>query len=121
MAFAVAASRVGESSNSSSVNPQQAAAEHVNGVVGKVEREAATARDPHHGVVLPEHRGARGHSGLDDVRRSGTEGGPNLVALAMSGWVENLRALPDATVELKGGASRPVHARAVTGEDRERM
>ena len=70
-------------------------------------------------------------------RRSGTEraailgyveDGANLVTLAMNGWGEkdpawwlNLRALPDATVELKGGATRAVHAREATGEERERL
>ena len=46
----------------------------------------------------------------------------------MNGWGEkdpawwlNLRALPDATVELKGGANRAVHAREATGEERERL
>ena len=59
----------GESSKSSAREPEQAAAEHVNGVVRQVEREAATAQDPHHGVVLPQHRGARGDPRLDDAGR----------------------------------------------------
>jgi len=70
-------------------------------------------------------------------RRSGTERAAilgyvedrqNLVTLAMNGWGEkdpawwlNLRALPDATVELKGGASRHVRAREADGEERERL
>ena len=68
-------------------------------------------------------------------RRSGTEraailgyveDGANLVTLAMNGWDEkdpawwlNLRAQPDAIVELKGGADRAVHAREARGEERD--
>ena len=70
-------------------------------------------------------------------RRSGTEraaiigyveDGTNLVTLAMNGWDEkdpawwlNLRAQPDAAVELKGGTTRAVHAREAVGEERERL
>ena len=70
-------------------------------------------------------------------RRSGTEraailgyveDGPNLVTLAMNGWGVkdpawwlNLRALPHATVELKGGTNRHVRAREAVGEERERL
>jgi deazaflavin-dependent oxidoreductase (nitroreductase family) len=70
-------------------------------------------------------------------RRSGTqraailgyvEDGQNIVTLAMNGWGEadpawwlNLKTRPDATVELKGGASRSVHAREAMGEERERL
>jgi F420H(2)-dependent quinone reductase len=56
------------------------------------------------------------------------EDGANLVTLAMNGWDEkdpawwlNLRALPHAAVELKGGASRQVRAREATGEERDRL
>jgi deazaflavin-dependent oxidoreductase (nitroreductase family) len=55
------------------------------------------------------------------------EDGPNLVTLAMNGWMEaepawwlNLLARPDATVELKG-ASRAVRARSANGEERARL
>jgi deazaflavin-dependent oxidoreductase (nitroreductase family) len=55
------------------------------------------------------------------------EDGPNLVTLAMNGWMEaepawwlNLLAKPDATVELKG-ASRAVRARSAHGEERARL
>ncbi len=56
------------------------------------------------------------------------EDGPNLVALAMNGWQEgqpawwrNLEAHPDAVVRLSGRASRPVRARPVSGEERDRL
>jgi deazaflavin-dependent oxidoreductase (nitroreductase family) len=56
------------------------------------------------------------------------EDGPNLVTLAMNGWADpepawwhNLQAQPDAKVGLKGGEERLVHARAATGEERERL
>jgi deazaflavin-dependent oxidoreductase (nitroreductase family) len=55
------------------------------------------------------------------------EDGPNLVTLAMNGWGEaepawwlNLQAAPDTTVELADGP-RAVHARAATGEERDRL
>jgi F420H(2)-dependent quinone reductase len=55
------------------------------------------------------------------------EDGPNLVTVAMNGWMEgdpawwtNLQANPDATVELKG-ERRNVRARAAVGEERERL
>ena len=55
------------------------------------------------------------------------EDGPNLVTMAMNGWMEpepawwlNLQAHPDTTVELKTGR-RAVHGRAATGEERERL
>jgi deazaflavin-dependent oxidoreductase (nitroreductase family) len=55
------------------------------------------------------------------------EDGPNLVTLAMNGWADrdpawwlNLRADPDATVDV-GDGPRPVRARAATGLDRERL
>ena len=55
------------------------------------------------------------------------EDGPNLVTLAMNGWMApepawwlNLQAKPDALVELKG-ETRRVRARAAHGEERERL
>ena len=55
------------------------------------------------------------------------EDGPDLTALAMNGWADpepawwlNLQAHPDTTVVLPGGP-RAVHARAATGEERERL
>lgn len=54
--------------------------------------------------------------------------GANLVTLAMNGWDEghpawwlNLEAHPDATVRLAHHRPVPVHARAATGEERERL
>jgi F420H(2)-dependent quinone reductase len=56
------------------------------------------------------------------------EDGPNLVTLAMNGWGApepawwlNLQATPDATVDLKGGGTRPVRARIATDEERPRL
>jgi deazaflavin-dependent oxidoreductase (nitroreductase family) len=91
------------------------------------------------GLALP--KGPGGQFGLLRLkttgRRSGTEraaiigyveDGPNFVTLAMNGWGEkdpawwlNLRGLPHATVELKGGANRHVRAREATGEERQRL
>jgi len=55
------------------------------------------------------------------------EDGPDLVALAMSGWGRgepawwlNLKAHPDARVDLVGGR-RLVHARAAVGQERSRL
>ena len=55
------------------------------------------------------------------------EDGPNLVSLAMNGWGQgepawwlNLRARPDATVDLVGGR-RMVRAHAATGDERARL
>jgi F420H(2)-dependent quinone reductase len=55
------------------------------------------------------------------------EDGPNLVTLAMNGWMEaepawwlNLLARPDATIELKG-ATLAVRARIAVGEERARL
>jgi len=55
------------------------------------------------------------------------EDGPNLVTLAMNGWGDgepawwlNLRAHPDATVELTDG-SRPVRGRAAVDAERARL
>jgi len=69
-------------------------------------------------------------------RRSGTEriailgyheDGPNVVTVAMNGWMEgdpawwlNLQAHPDATIELNGQTLR-VRARAAAGAERERL
>ena len=55
------------------------------------------------------------------------EDGPNLVTMAMNGWAEpepawwlNLRAEPDASVDLPGG-SRAVRARAADKDERPRL
>lgn len=55
------------------------------------------------------------------------EDGPNLVTMAMNGWGEgdpawwlNLRAHPDAVVEVRGGR-RHVRGRAAAGGERERL
>jgi F420H(2)-dependent quinone reductase len=55
------------------------------------------------------------------------EDGPNLVTMAMNGWMApdpgwwlNLQARPEATVVLKG-ESRRVRARAAAGEERTRL
>ncbi len=55
------------------------------------------------------------------------EDGPNLVTMAMNGWMEpdpawwlNLQAGPEVTVQLKTG-TRAVRGRAATGEERERL
>lgn len=90
------------------------------------------------GLAHPKPSGQFGYLRLKTVgRRSGVEravilgyvdDGPNLVTLAMNGWADpepawwlNLRAQPDAIVELKGGTLRPVRARASEGEERERL
>jgi deazaflavin-dependent oxidoreductase (nitroreductase family) len=90
---------------------------------------------------LARPKGPSGRFGLLRLmtvgRRSGAErsailgyveDGANLVTLAMNGWDEkdpawwlNLRAQPDATVELKGATTRAVHAREAVGEERERL
>ena len=95
--------------------------------------------DGRRGLALPQ--GPGGKFGLMRLkttgRRSGTEraailgyveDGANLVTLAMNGWAEkdpawwlNLRALPHARVELKGGTNRHVRAREAAGEERERL
>lgn len=56
------------------------------------------------------------------------EDGPNLVTLAMNGWIEghpawwlNLQAQPEAVVRLDGQQPRPVRARAAEGQERERL
>ncbi|WP_421732788.1 nitroreductase/quinone reductase family protein [Cellulomonas sp.] len=56
------------------------------------------------------------------------EDGPNLVALAMNGWIEghpawwlNLEAHPDAVVRLDGRQPQPVRARTAVGQERERL
>jgi F420H(2)-dependent quinone reductase len=55
------------------------------------------------------------------------EDGPNLITMAMNGWADgepawwlNLRAYPDARVDLADG-SRPVRARAAEGDERSRL
>jgi deazaflavin-dependent oxidoreductase (nitroreductase family) len=55
------------------------------------------------------------------------EDGPNLVTVAMNGWMEgdpawwlNLQAQSNATIELKG-ETRKVRARAAVGAERERL
>ena len=55
------------------------------------------------------------------------EDGPNLVTLAMNGWMEgepawwlNLKERPDATIEMVDGP-RVIHAREAVGEERERL
>jgi deazaflavin-dependent oxidoreductase (nitroreductase family) len=91
------------------------------------------------GLAHPKGRGGKfGLLRLKTVgRRSGTEraaiigyveDGTSLVTLAMNGWAEkdpawwlNLRALPHAVVELKGGTSRQVRAREATGDERKRL
>ena len=56
------------------------------------------------------------------------EDGPNLVLMAMNGWAEpapawwlNLRAHPDAIVDLPGGSVREVTAREAKGDERSRL
>ena len=56
------------------------------------------------------------------------EDGDEPVVLAMNGWEEgppawwlNLEANPDAVIRSKGRPERPVRAREVEGEDRERL
>ncbi len=56
------------------------------------------------------------------------EDGPNFVSMAMNGWGAaepawwlNLRAHPEAVVELSGGARLAVVARAAAGAERERL
>jgi deazaflavin-dependent oxidoreductase (nitroreductase family) len=55
------------------------------------------------------------------------EDGPNLIGLAMNGWADgepawwlNLRAHPEARVDLAGGP-RPVRGRAAEGDERSRL
>src|SRR5262245_22132174 len=56
------------------------------------------------------------------------EDGPNLVTLAMNGWGApepawwlNLQARPEATIDLKGGETRPIRARIATEDERPRL
>jgi deazaflavin-dependent oxidoreductase (nitroreductase family) len=56
------------------------------------------------------------------------EDGSNLVTLAMNGWGNgdpawwlNLKGRPDATVELKGGATRAIRACEAVGDERRRL
>jgi deazaflavin-dependent oxidoreductase (nitroreductase family) len=55
------------------------------------------------------------------------EDGPNLVTLAMNGWMEgepawwlNLKATPQATIEMVDGR-KAIHAREAQGEERDRL
>jgi F420H(2)-dependent quinone reductase len=91
------------------------------------------------GLAHPKGPGGQfGYLRLKTIgRRSGTErvaivgyveDGANLVTLVMNGWSEpdpawwlNLKARPEATVELKGGATRTVRAHEATGEERQRL
>ena len=67
-------------------------------------------------------------SGKDRIAILGYhEDGPNIVTVAMNGWMEgdpawwvNLQARPDATIELKGQTLK-VRARAAAGEERARL
>lgn len=89
------------------------------------------------GLAHPNPGGQFGYLRLTTIgRRSGKErvailgyvqDGANLVTLAMNGWADpdpawwlNLRARPEATVELKGGTQR-VRARAAAGDERQRL
>jgi deazaflavin-dependent oxidoreductase (nitroreductase family) len=89
-------------------------------------------------VWLPTPGGRFGALRLRTIgRRSGRERAAilgyfeddaNLVTLAMNGWADpdpawwlNLRANPDAVVDLAGGVSRAVRGRAADGEERERL
>ena len=56
------------------------------------------------------------------------EDGRNLVTLAMNGWDEghpawwlNVEAHPEVVVRLPHQVARPMHARAATGEERDRL
>ncbi len=56
------------------------------------------------------------------------EDGPNIVTVAMNGWMEgdpawwvNLQAKPDTTIELKGQTLRVRARAAAAGEERERL
>jgi deazaflavin-dependent oxidoreductase (nitroreductase family) len=90
------------------------------------------------GLASPKPGGRFGYLRLTTVgRRSGKErvailgyieDGANLVTLAMNGWADsdpawwlNLQTRSVATVELKGGTSHPVRARAAGGEERQRL
>jgi len=91
------------------------------------------------GLAHPKGPGGQvGYLRLKTIgRRSGTEraaiiayveDGPNFVTLAMNGWGEkdpawwlNLKARPDTTVELKGPATRTMHAREAVGDERQRL
>ena len=94
--------------------------------------------DGRRGLAQPRPDGHFGYLRLKTVgRRSGQEraailgyiqDGDHLVTLAMNGWGQgepawwlNLQARPDAAIELKGGARRPVRARAAVGSERERL
>ena len=77
-------------------------------------------------VLFLHHRGAK--SGVERISPLlYVEDGGNLAIIASKGghpkhpaWFHNLRANPDASVEMKGGV-RQVHARVAEGEERERI
>ncbi|GAA0518613.1 nitroreductase [Paractinoplanes deccanensis] len=90
------------------------------------------------GMSTPTPGGQFGYLRLHTVgRRSGTpravvlgyiEDGDRLVTLAMNGWDaadpgwwHNLRARPEATVDLAGGETRAVTAHEATGDERDRL
>ncbi|SNY50924.1 nitroreductase/quinone reductase family protein [Paractinoplanes atraurantiacus] len=90
------------------------------------------------GLSTPTPGGKFGFLRLHTVgRRSGRpravvlgyiEDGDRLVTLAMNGWDpadpawwHNLKAHPEATVDLAGGSFRPVTAHEATGAERERL
>ncbi len=90
------------------------------------------------GLSHPTQGASFGHLRLRTIgRRSGAEriailgyveDGPNYVTLAMNGWADadpawwlNLQARPEAIVELKGGATQAVRARAAEGAERHRL
>jgi F420H(2)-dependent quinone reductase len=90
------------------------------------------------GLAPPRADGQFGYLRLITVgRKSGrtraailgyVQDGADLVTLAMNGWGDaepawwlNLQAAPDATIEMKGGATRAVRARPATGDERDRL
>jgi deazaflavin-dependent oxidoreductase (nitroreductase family) len=102
----------------------------------RVHRRIYSASNGSKGLTQPKP-GKEGMLCLHTVgRRSGKphpvilayiEDGPNLVTMAMNGWMEgepawwlNLQANPDTTVDLVEG-SRPVRGRMAQGEERERL
>jgi deazaflavin-dependent oxidoreductase (nitroreductase family) len=92
----------------------------------------------HRGLWLPTPGGRFGALRLRTIGRRSSreraailgyfEDGANLVTLAMNGWAEpdpawwlNLRARPDAVVDIAGGGARPVRGRAAEGAERTRL
>lgn len=77
-------------------------------------------------VLFLHHRGAK--SGVERISPLlYVEDGPNLAIIASKGghvknpaWYYNLKANPDASVEMRGG-TRDVRARIAEGEERERI